>query len=288
MQKFLKVIGFSEIDNNGLQTILDDVLNNPSCRYIIGKDRDDIFIEYIKYFGKNIGIAVRGFFDSEEKVKIQSWAPYIETSNKTEITEVDIDMNDKKECFAICLEEETGNQIGFYLQNVVDFMNVEDDEDTTISGAYMVGLAIEGTVIFPIKKDFIDGIIEGEKNNLYKSLIKLVREGDNEAEQILQIQEQEMTETLVHRLDKEDLFSVIENYFLLNDDKNLIYNILGTIQKVDIIKNTTTKEKIYKLSINTMGIDMDICINSKNLLGMPMVGMRFKGKCWIQGRLIFE
>lgn len=288
MQKFLKVIGFSEIDNNGLQTILDDVLNSPSCRYIIGKDRDDIFIEYIKYFGKNIGIAVRGFFDSEEKVKIQSWAPYIETSNKTEITEVDIDMNDKKECFAICLEEETGNQIGFYLQNVVDFMNVEDDEDTTISGAYMVGLAIEGTVIFPIKKDFIDGIIEGEKNNLYKSLIKLVREGDNEAEQILQIQEQEMTETLVHRLDKEDLFSVIENYFLLNDDKNLIYNILGTIQKVDIIKNTTTKEKIYKLSINTMGIDMDICINSKNLLGMPMVGMRFKGKCWIQGRLIFE
>lgn len=214
MKQNLKAIGFSEINNSKLSNMLTEVLSNPSCKYIIGKDREDIFIEYIKYFGKGIGITVRGYFDDNEEIIIENWAPYVETTNKLEVSEVDIDVNEKKEYFAICEEEETGNEIEFYLQNVVDFLNIEDDEDATITGAYIVGLAIEGTIILPIKKDFVDKVIEVEQAKFYKNLVKLMREGDNEAKQILQIQQEEMTESISARLDKEDLFSVIEGYFL--------------------------------------------------------------------------
>lgn len=289
MYQNLESIGFSNVKNAvKLREVLNEVISSPNYRYIISKDEDDIFAEYIKYFGKGIGIAVRGSFDESENMVIESWAPYVETFNKTEIIEVDIDMNEKKEYYAICEEEETGSEIEFYLQNVVDFLNIEDDEDVTIAGAYMVGLSESGTVILPIKKDFMDKVLECENDKLYRTLVRLIREGDNEAEHILQIQQEQLTETITERLEKEDVFSVIEGYFVHDDTDDLAYNILGTIQKIDKIKNTATGEKIYKLNVNAMGVIIDICINEKKILGMPMVGMRFRGKCWIQGKIVFD
>lgn len=289
MEKKLSAIGFSDINSKKkLNKILQDVINTPNLKYIIGKDNQDIFIEYIKYFGNGIGIAVRGSVDRNDKVIVNSWAPYVETSNMTEITEVDIDINDEREYVAVCEEEQTGNEIEFYLQNVVDFLNIEDDDDASIAGAYMVGLALEGTIILPIKKDSMYRVLDAEQNKFYRTLMKLMRQGDNRAEQILQLQQIEMTETLAERLDKEDLFSVIESYFSYDDKQELTYNILGVINKIEKIQNKLTDETMYKFNISSMGIGIDICINENKLIGFPTVGMRFKGKCWIQGKLVFE
>lgn len=289
MQENLKAIGFSSIDNKKkIDNILKEVIDNPNCRYIIGKGKKEVFIEYIKYFGKGIGIAIRGRLDENENVIIESWAPYIETMNKVDIVEVDIDINEKKEYYAICEEEQTGNEIAFYLQNVVDFLNAEDDEDMNISGVYLVGLALLGTIILPIKKDTMDNVIECEQSKLYKTLVRRVRQGDSDAEQILRLQQEQITENITERLNNEDFFSVIEGYFFSDNENDLIYNILGTIQKIELITNTLTNEKIYKFGIDSMGTYIDICINEKSLIGMPSVGMRFKGECWIQGKLIFE
>lgn len=289
MEEMLSAIGFSNINSKEkLSEMLQEVVNSPNLRYIVGKDAEELFVEYVKYFGNGIGIAIRGSFDKDDKIIVESWAPYVETSNLIEIAEVDIDVNDDKEYFAVCEEEQTGNEIEFYLQNVVDFLNVEDDDDAAIIGAYMVGLALEGTIILPIKKDPVDKVLELEQNKFYRTLVKLMKQGDNEAEQILQIQQDEMTETISERLNKEDLFSVIEGYFSADTEQELTYNILGDIQKIETIKNKTTDETIYKFNVNAMGIIIDICVNENNLLGVPMIGMRFKGKCWIQGKLVFD
>ncbi len=289
MEEKLNTVGFSNINSKRkLNKILQDVMNTPNLRYIIGKDSEDMFIEYIKYFGNGIGIAVRGSIDEDDKVIVNSWAPYVETSNKTEITEADIDINGKREYIAVCKEEQTGNEIEFYLQNVVDFLNVEEDDDASIAGAYIVGLAIEGTIIFPIKKESKIPNLGINEDELYESLMRLMLDGCDEDEQILQSRQNEMTETITERLDKEDLFSVIESYFSSDSEQELIYNVLGTINRVDKIRNKLTHETMYKLNLSTMGIKIDVCINKNKLVGFPIVGMRFKGKCWIQGKLVFE
>lgn len=289
MYENLKAIGFSSIDDKKkIDNILKEVIDNPNYRYIMGKDREEIFVEYIKYFGKGIGIAIRGSIDENENVVIKSWTPYIETMNKIDIVEVDIDINQKKEYYVICEEEQTGNEIVFYLQNIIEFLNAEEDDSINISGAYIVGLAVSGTILLPIKKDTMDNVIECEQNKLYKTLVKRVREGDSDAEQILKLQQAQITENITERLNNEDLFSVIEGYFFSDEEDDLIYNILGTIQEIEIIINTLTNENIYKFYIYSMGICLDICINEKNLLGMPSVGMRFNGKCQIQGKLVFD
>lgn len=289
MEGKLNTVGFSNIDSKRkLNKILQDVMNTPNLRYIIGKDSEDMFIEYIKYFGNGIGIAVRGSINENDKIIVNSWAPYVETSNKTEIIEADIDINDEREYIAVCKEEQTGNEIEFYLQNVVDFLNVEEDDNASIAGAYIVGLALEGTIIFPIKKESKIPNLGMNEDELYESLMRLMIDDCDEYEQIVQSRQNKMTETITERLDKEDLFSVIESYFSSDSEQELIYNVLGTINKVDKIKNKLTHEIMYKLNLSTMGIKIDVCINKNKLVGFPMVGMRFKGKCWIQGKLVFE
>ena len=33
---------------------------------------------------------------------------------------------------------------------------------------------------------------------------------------------------------------------------------------------------------------VDICVNAKDLLGVPEIGRRFKGNIWLQGQLNFD
>ena len=51
---------------------------------------------------------------------------------------------------------------------------------------------------------------------------------------------------------------------------------------------TFTKEEIYQLHLECNDLLFSVCINSKDLLGEPAVGRRFKGQIWMQGRLNFE
>lgn len=285
-----KAIGFSDLELNTyhLDKLLKSIIDKPDSRYVIGRNDEDIFVEYIKYFGKDIGIIVRGFLDDDENVIIESWAPYAHTDNVTNIIEVDIDKGDNEQYYVICEEEDTCNEIEFYLQNVVNFLDIQDDEEVSIKGATIVGLAVQGTVLLPIEKDVIDKVIESEHDRAYKSLIKRAKAGDNEAEQILQMQQEQMTESITERLNSEDFYSVIEGYFLPDENSNETYDVLGEISNVEEIANTLSNEKIYKLNIDSMGVVIDICINEKDLLGTPSVGMRFKGNCWLQGNVIFE
>ena len=47
-------------------------------------------------------------------------------------------------------------------------------------------------------------------------------------------------------------------------------------------------EDIYKFKVDCNDVLFTVCINSKDLLGQPEVGRRFKGQIWMQGILNFE
>ena len=54
------------------------------------------------------------------------------------------------------------------------------------------------------------------------------------------------------------------------------------------ISDIYTKEEIYKFKVDCNDVLFTVCINSKDLLGQPEVGRRFKGQIWMQGILNFE
>ena len=51
--------------------------------------------------------------------------------------------------------------------------------------------------------------------------------------------------------------------------------------------NESTGEKLYQLTIECNGVQFDVCINKKDLMGQPEIGRRFKGIIWLQGNLNF-
>ena len=66
-----------------------------------------------------------------------------------------------------------------------------------------------------------------------------------------------------------------------------MYNIMGEITEWSITKNTLTNEDLLLILIPCNDMEMDICVNAKDLLGKPEVGRRFKGVIWLQGNVDF-
>ena len=65
------------------------------------------------------------------------------------------------------------------------------------------------------------------------------------------------------------------------------YQILGRILEWQEIENEYTKEKLYQMKLECNDIVLELCMNSKDLLGEPEIGRRFKGIVWLQGKVQF-
>ena len=52
-------------------------------------------------------------------------------------------------------------------------------------------------------------------------------------------------------------------------------------------RNTWTGEMLYQLTILCNDMQFDVCINQKDLIGVPQEGRRFKGIIWLQGAINF-
>ena len=48
-----------------------------------------------------------------------------------------------------------------------------------------------------------------------------------------------------------------------------------------------TNEEVYELRIACNDLEIDVCINTSDLMGEPEVGRRFKGVIWLQGSIHF-
>ena len=89
--------------------------------------------------------------------------------------------------------------------------------------------------------------------------------------------------SLTTRIQKEDVFSIVDTYFMPYGVECDQYSILGEIQDYTLVENTLTKEKIYKMTLTCNELVFDLCINSEDLYGEPEIGRRFKGLIWLQG-----
>ena len=86
---------------------------------------------------------------------------------------------------------------------------------------------------------------------------------------------------------KEDVFSIVDSYFMPYGIECDQYNVMGEITEHDTTVNEYTGEKLHLLNIVCNDIPLDICINDKDLIGIPEVGRRFKGVIWLLGKINF-
>ena len=279
-------VGLGQIANKEqLDLILNNASQDPDKKYVLGLFDDDVYVEYFKFYQNTLGLNLRGTLDINEEFTVSNYFPMalsdvsIEVSNLQVITGKNND-----DVYAVCEEEETGNEFFFSLQNYLEYMSC--DEANLKYSMQLVGLADTGTIVLPIVKE--DEEILEEEEQAYKELVTRSRYGDKEADELILQNLIETSQMIQDRLQYEDFLSIVRTYFVPQNEERAEYFILGDIIRCEKIQNKLTEEYVWRLTLEVTGTYMQVFIGEKTVVGLPMVGMRYIGTCWLQGNVEFK
>lgn len=287
MHKFMRAIGFSKLtDRREQQKLITDIIVNAAHRSYTSNGEETILAEFCEDFAQDIGIAVCGEFDAEDKFTYDYFYPYLRGTGVSSYEDVSVERHAEKESYAgICDDIKVGVSLIFYLQNIVPYVKAQYSDMLPIRGTTLTlsGLSISGSILLPIVKN------EREKQKLQKAsmnrnqLIAAARQGDEEAIESLTLEDMDTYTSISRKILTEDVFSLVDTYFMPYGVECDQYSVMGEILDISLRVNRITGEEIYVMRLNCNDLQFDICINKQDLYGEPRVGRRFKGIIWMQG-----
>lgn len=271
-------VGFSKLDSTkDRYEVINDVINYSTNTESIETNDSKKFVENKKQYGKDIGVIVRGL-QYDNKLTVTNIVPYADSVKIVPIKEISVEkvklefIKEKEvmdnEYHVTFINSQTDMEITFYLQNVVEYLKNLKNNKNFFEGVHISALAYGGKIVLPLADDedfeeqsgFYDGYDDEEMDD-DEAITKIITEGN--------------------------LLEDMEQYFIQSQALDTVYYVLGKIKSVKKLNNTETRETIYKLEVDTMRMIMDVYVNKKDLVGMPIAGMRFMGTCWLQGNIMF-
>lgn len=293
MHKYLRAIGFSNFSSRKeLKELLTDVVVHSTQRVCTTGNDQILLGEFCKDFAENMGIAVCGEFDEEDGDKFiyDYYYPYLRGTGITTTEDVSVERHASKESYAgVCDDIKVGVSLIFYLQNMIPYVKAQAQGLLPIRGTTLTlsALSLKGNVMMPILKDEYQKQKSQKDSTNRNNLIAAARRGDEEAIETLTLEDMDMYTTISKKIQKEDVFSLVDTYCMPYGVECDQYSILGEILTCQTVKNTVTGEEIYQMSVYCNELTFDLCINKEDLFGEPQVGRRFKGIIWLQGFINF-
>ena len=291
LHRFMRAIGFSEYtDRNILKELLKKVILTADQRAYTINDEDIMLGEFSKGFAENMGITVCGEFDEEDKFTYEYYYPYLRGRGITSLEDVSVERHASRESYAgVCDDIKVGISLIFYLQNRIPYVKAHFCGELPIRGTSLTlsGLSTQGSILLPIEKD------EEQKQRIRQdsanrtNLIAAARKGDEDAIEMLTMEDMDMYSTISKKIQKEDVFSIVDTYFMPYGVECDHYSVLGEIMEYSKVRNNITGEEIFLLKICCNELTFDVAINIIDMLGEPRVGRRFKGTIWLQGFINF-
>lgn len=291
MHSYLRAVGFSNVKSRKeLDKIIGIVMDKPSERFVSKISRLEAITEIKKDFADGIGIAIRGVYDEKGFFHLEHYFPYYKGKSITSKEDIMINKRVDTDAYTgMCEDVRLGVSLIFYLQNSIDYIESKGLENNTrIMPLSLSGLSLEGKILLGVEINE-----ESKKNHQAESrqrnkLITEARSGNQEAIDSLTIDDIDMYAMLSRRTKEEDIYSIVDSTFIPYGSESDNYTIVGTILSWKVVKNTMTNEDIYQFILSCNDLNFSICINKTDLLGEPMVGRRFKGTIWMQGRVDFN
>lgn len=290
MHSYLKSIGFGSIVRESeIDEILKEVYQKYNHRNAVKKE-EGAFVEMYRKFGPDMGICLCGMID-ESGFHRQYYFPYFNGSGVTTRDEITLEQRSGGDsCAGICDDGRVGFSLIFYLQNPSVYhrtggfdISGGNRTETTFSG-----LASEGRILLPVKTN--EYREEKKQKDLMKrkKLVSAAKSGDPDAMESLTIEDMDLYSMVSRRIENEDIFSIVDTYFMPGGMECDQYQIMGNINYYTKVKNQYTGESVYQMNIECNDMVFDICINASDLLGDPDEGRRFKGNIWLQGKVDFK
>ena len=291
MHKFLRAVGFSQYtEKKQVQKLIRDIIIHADERSYTTVGKKTLVAEFDRNFAEDIGIAVCGEFDEDDTYSFDYYLPYLRSDLVSTAEDISIERHAAKESYAgICDDPKVGVSLIFYLQNMISYLKLQGEGKIPAKGTSLnlSALSCQGTIMMPIQKT------EWQKKKIAKDavqrnrLIQAARGGDEEAMESLTLEDMDTYTSISRKIQKADIFSLVDTYFMPYGVECDQYSVLGEITDMKLVTNGLTGEKVHILTLCCNDLNLKVAINSIDLLGEPAVGRRFKGSVWLQGHVNF-
>lgn len=294
MHHYLRAIGFSKLrTRKELDNILGTVLTHPSFQRNFSPKNgfNHTLVESNFDFSERIGISIRGEYDEKGFFHLEHYFPYLTGKHASSYEVLSIHKRVDTDAYTgMADNNHFGISLIFYLQNSLDFLemaeqekNMEDPLALTLSA-----LSTSGKIILPVQKTTEQIRLQQEEFINHDNLLFRAKNGDEDAINKLTIKDIDKYAMISRRMLSEDLYSVVESSLIPYGSESDHYTLIGEIKEVIPHVNSLTGESLTELIVNCNGLLFFICMNNADLFGEPMVGRRFKGNVWLQGRVDFH
>ena len=289
MHSYLRAVGFSDIKSReGIKEIIGDTVRNYDEKVAVEDHKDGVFVEFSKNYGCDCGITVCGQYDEYNRFHVDYHFPFFRGTGITTQEQVTVERHLDKESFAgACDDLRIGITLIFYLQDAAEYLREKAKGNFGGQPLTLSGLAKEGRILLPSLKDKEAVKVEQEITRNRNHLMAAARDGDQEAMENLTMEDMDTYSMIAQRIGKEDVFSIVDSYFMPYGIQCDQYSILGEIMDFHSFKNILTGEEILQMTVECNNLQFDVCINKKDLLGEPEVGRRLRANIWLQGHLHF-
>lgn len=305
MHRYLRAIGFSNVTKREqLQDLIQEVVVNTISKNqkkkknkknyasmdFMADDDDQVYAELCLDFATGAGICVRGQIDEKNTFLYEYYFPYLRGRHISSYEDVTIERHAEKESYAgVCDDIKVGVSLIFYLQNMIPYKRLKAWKQLPVKGTSLIisGLSVSGTIMMPINKNEQEKRKVKKASNERNQLLAQARMGDEEAIESLTLEDMDTYTTISRKIQKEDVFSLVDTYFMPYGVECDQYSILGEIMEYHQEENCITKEEIVFMTIECNELTFEVCINKLDLYGEPAVGRRFKGVVWLQGFINF-
>ncbi|MEE0255517.1 MULTISPECIES: DUF3881 family protein [Gallintestinimicrobium] len=291
LHKFLRAVGFSQYtEKKQVQKLIRDIIIHADERSYTTVGKKTLVAEFDRNFAEDIGIAVCGEFDEDDTYSFDYYLPYLRSDLVSTAEDISIERHAAKESYAgICDDPKVGVSLIFYLQNMISYLKLQGEGKIPAKGTSLnlSALSCQGTIMMPIQKT------EWQKKKIAKDavqrnrLIQAARGGDEEAMESLTLEDMDTYTSISRKIQKADIFSLVDTYFMPYGVECDQYSVLGEITDMKLVTNGLTGEKVHILTLCCNDLNLKVAINSIDLLGEPAVGRRFKGSVWLQGQVNF-
>ncbi len=289
MHRYLRAVGFSNIETKKqVRDLMNDVIINPNRKEFIETGRDSILVEYSKNYCPTCGITLRGEYDDTNNLTLDFYYPFAQGDEVSTTEEVSVERHADKESFAgMCEDYRMGATLIYYVQNGMTVMkNMKNGElEKAKVPTYLSALSCGGTIMLPIQKDPKQKELLRKASADRNKRIMAAKNGDEEAIEQLTLEDIDTYSAVSKRILKDDVFSLVDSYFMPNGVECDHYSILAEIMDFRLETNSLSSERVYAFNLSCNGIAITLCINEKDLLGEPEIGRRFRGNIWLQGEI---
>lgn len=291
MHQYLKAIGFDNINTRyDLKGLMEDVEAGFTHQTIVSYRPGEDFCELRREYGQCVGVSLCGELDEDDNFYPNYYFPYFEGSGISTYADIAIERKlDKEQYVGMCEDSKIGISLIFTLQNGIEYMR--ERQAGFVSGVTtsvtLSGLALSGMILLPVVKDERHLKSEQEASDNRKMLLNAARNGDQSAIETLTLDDIDIYSQVSRRLANEDVFSIVDTYFMPYGVECDLYSIMGEILAVRHRTNSVTGVELYQMKLNVNEMQFDVCVPSKDVMGEPEIGRRFKGTIWLQGCINF-